>query len=65
MRGRVVYYNIIEGCGSFQTENGEDLPFFRKVLPVGTFLKKGDSVEFDIVDSDTGPQVMNVRRFKS
>jgi cold shock CspA family protein len=62
MKGKVKWYNIIEGCGSFQTENGEDILFYRKVLPVGTFLIKGDFVEFEIEGSDKGPQVTNVKK---
>jgi CspA family cold shock protein len=64
MKGIVKYYNIIEGYGSFKTENGEDIPFHRKVLPIGTFLKVGDSVEFDIVSSDKGPRVINVKKLE-
>jgi cold shock CspA family protein len=62
MKGTVTWYNIVEGCGSFQTENGEDLRFYRNVLPVGTFLNKGDSVEFDIEISDKGQQAINVKK---
>ena len=62
MRGIVTWYNIIEGCGSFQTQNEENFIFYRKALPVGTFLKKGDPVEFDIENSDKGPQATNVKK---
>jgi cold shock CspA family protein len=62
IKGRVIYYNIIEGCGSFQTKNGEEFLFKRKVLPVGTFLDVGDRVEFDIIGSDNGSKVKNVRK---
>ena len=62
MKGTVTWYNIVEGCGSFQTETGEDMLFYRKVLPVGTFLNEGDNVEFDIVGSDKGPRITNVRK---
>ena len=62
MKGTVTWYNIIEGCGSFQTENGEDVRFYRKVLPVGTFLNEGDFVEFNIESSGKGLQVTNVKK---
>ena len=64
MKGTVTWYNIIEGCGSFQAENGDDIRFYRKVLPVGTFLNEGDFVEYDIEDSDNGPQVTNVKKLQ-
>jgi cold shock CspA family protein len=62
VKGRVTWYNIIEGCGSFQTEKGEDFHFYRKVLPVGTFLNEGDFVEFDIEGSDKRSQAINVKK---
>ena len=64
MKGTVTWYNIVEGCGSFKTEKGEDIIFYRKVLPVGTFLKKGDFVEFNIEGSDKGRQVANVKKLQ-
>ena len=62
MRGTITWYNIVEGCGSFKTKTGEDFSFYRKVLPVGTFLNIGDKVEFEIEGSDNGPQVTNVKK---
>ena len=62
MKGIVTWYNIVEGCGSFKTENGEDFRFYRKVLPVGTFLIEGDHVEYDIEHSDMGPKVTTVKK---
>ena len=62
MRGTVTWYNIVEGWGSFQTEKGQAIRFNRKVLPVGTFLNKGDFVEFDIKDSAKGPYATNVKK---
>jgi len=62
MKGTVTWYNIVEGCGSFQTETGDDVRFYRKVLPVGTFLNEGDFVEFDIEGTDKGPQAINVKK---
>jgi len=62
VKGTVIWYNLIEGCGSFQTENGEDIRFYRKALPVGTFLNKGDFVEFDIEGSHKRLQATNVKK---
>ena len=64
MKGTVRWYNIIEGYSSFQAENGDDIRFYRKVLTIGTFLNEGDFVEFDIEDSDNGPQITNVKKFQ-
>lgn len=62
MKGTVTWYNIVEGCGSFKTEAGEDLLFYRRVLPVGTFLNKGDIVEYNMENSDKGPQLTIVKK---
>ena len=62
MKGTVKWYNLIEGCGSFKTKNGEEFLFKRKVLPIGTFLDVGDHVEFDIVGSDKAQRVSFVKK---
>ncbi|MHA2474946.1 MAG: hypothetical protein ACXAES_17120 [Promethearchaeota archaeon] len=41
MTGTMTWYNIVEGCNSFQAENRDDIRFYRKVLPVGPFFIKG------------------------
>jgi CspA family cold shock protein len=64
MKGTVKWYNIIEGRGSFKTDIGESVRFSRKVLPIGTFLDKGDNVEFDIVNSEKGPKAINVKKLQ-
>jgi cold shock CspA family protein len=62
VKSTVTWYDIIEGCDSFQAESGEDVRFYRKVLTIGAFLNEGDFVEFDIEGSDKGPQVTNVKK---
>jgi cold shock CspA family protein len=62
MKGKVKWYNIVEGCGSFQCENGDDIIFHRNVLPIGTFLNKGDEFEFEVVGSENGQIATNVRK---
>jgi cold shock CspA family protein len=64
MKGKVKWYNIIEGRGSFQSDIGENIRFSRRVLPIGTFLEKGDAVEFEIEHSEKGPKAINVKKLQ-
>jgi cold shock CspA family protein len=64
MKGTVTWYNITEGCGSFQSENGKQIRFYRNVLPVGTFLNTGDLVEFEIEGSKRGLQAKDVKKLE-
>lgn len=63
MKGTIKWYNARKGFGFIQAE-GEDKDIFvhRTAIPAGTFLNDGDSVEFEIEESDRGPQAKNVKK---
>lgn len=62
MEGTVKWYNDRKAFGFIEIEEGKDVFVHRNSLSEGTFLKEGDSVEFDIEQSPKGPQAINVKK---
>ena len=64
--GKVAWFNSAKGFGFIQRENGPDVfCHFSAILEEGyKALNEGDSVEFDVVQGDKGPQAANVKRLK-
>jgi CspA family cold shock protein len=61
MEGTVKWYNDFKSYGFIQTDDG-DIFVHRNALPPGTILHEGDKVEFDIEQSEKGPQAINVKK---
>jgi len=63
MIGKVKWFNREKGFGFIERENGEDVfVHFSAILVEGyKFLDEGQSVEFEIEDSQRGPQAVNVK----
>ena len=61
--GRVRYYDAEKGFGFLSKEEGGEDVFVRAAaLPAGvTSLKRGQKVEFGVVDSRKGEQALSVR----
>jgi CspA family cold shock protein len=61
MEGTVKWYNDFKSYGFITTEDG-DIFVHRNALPAGTILHEGDKVEFEIEQTDKGPQAINVKK---
>lgn len=64
MQGKVKWFNQKKGFGFIQRDDGDDVFVHYSAIQGDGFktLDEGDSVEFDIVDSDKGLQAANVTK---
>lgn len=64
MQGTVKWFNAKKGYGFISDVSGNDVFVHFSALNMDGFkeLKDGESVEFEVVDGDKGPQASNVRR---
>ena len=63
-QGTVKWFNAKKGYGFISDEHGNDVFLHFTALNKDGFkeLKDGESVEFDVVDGEKGPQAANVIR---
>ncbi len=61
-KGTVKWFNDQKGFGFITDENGKDVFVHFTGLSMEGFktLKEAQSVEFDVVDGEKGPQAVNV-----
>ena len=64
MQGKVKWFNNEKGYGFIEHEGGNDVFVHYSSIQGEGFksLNEGDSVEFDIVEGNRGPQAANVVR---
>ena len=62
MKGKIKWYNSRKGYGFIEGEDKKDVFVHRNSIPDGTYLNEGDQVEYEIEDSDKGPQATNVKK---
>lgn len=62
MTGTVKWFNAEKGYGFITVENGDDVfAHFSAIQGEGfKTLNEGQQVEFDVVESDRGPQAANI-----
>ena len=60
-RGTVKWFNFTKGYGFIEQDEGDDL-FVHKSQVSGSGLREGDIVEFEIGESDKGPNAINVSK---
>ena len=62
MIGKVKWYNIKQGYGFIEGEEGEDVFIHKSQIPFWSiFLNKGDKVEFLIENTRNGLRATNVK----
>ena len=65
--GKVKWFDVKKGFGFIQgPDGGKDIFVHYSVIQGEGFksLRDGDSVEYEVADSDRGPQAQNVRRME-
>lgn len=62
MKGKVKWYNARKGFGFISGEDGKDIFVHRTDLPEGMYLNDEDSVEYEIEETDRGPQAKKVKK---
>ena len=62
MEGTVKWYNPRKGYGFISGEDGKDVFVHRSSITDGTYLNEGDKVDYQLEDSERGPQATNVKK---
>ncbi len=63
MKGKVKWYNIKQGYGFIEGEDGVDAFVHKSSLPFWTiFLKSGDNVEYILKKSTKGLEAVNLEQ---
>ncbi len=62
MKGTIKWYNARKGYGFIQGEDKKDVFVHQSAIPPGTFLNEGDKVEYEIEESEKGPQATKIKK---
>ncbi|KYK29933.1 MAG: cold-shock protein [Candidatus Proteinoplasmatales archaeon SG8-5] len=62
MQGTVKWYNRIKAYGFIEVEGEKDIFVHKSALPENVVLYEGDSVEFEVEETDKGTQAVNVQK---
>lgn len=61
MKGKVKWFNMRKGYGFIESEDGKDV-FVHKTSIEKGFLNEGDEVEFEVEETERGPNAKNVTK---
>jgi cold shock protein len=62
MQGKIKWYNQRKGYGFIEGEDDKEIFVHRSAIPMGVYLKEGDSVEYEVEESDRGPKAINIKK---
>ena len=64
MKGTVKWFNAKKGFGFISDESGKDVFVHYSALNMDGFkvLEENESVEFDVIEGEKGPQAANVTK---
>ena len=62
MKGTVKWYNARKGFGFIMGEDEKDVFVHRSAIPNGTYINDGDKVEYEIEESERGPQATKIKK---
>ena len=62
MKGTIKWYNTRKGFGFITGEDEKDVFVHRSAIPNGTYINEGDKVEYEIEESERGPQATKIKK---
>jgi len=65
MKGIIKWYNHSKGFGFISGDDGKDVFVHRTIVPEGIILYEGDKVEYQVKETDRGPNAIDIKKLKN